>query len=85
MPQQPQKGFGVFFPKSLVVNGKKAWWAFRIFFFLRFRGGEREEESEARGGGLFYSEIQRGGGYPTRGGGVVHTGAERVSRGGGGA
>ena len=52
-----------------------------LFFSSLCEGGEREEESEAGGGGTFYLEIQRGGGYPTRGGEVVHTGAGRVSRG----
>ena len=60
-----------------------AWRTFRKDFFSSVSGaGEREEESEGRGG-YFYLEI-RGGGFPRRGGGVAHTQACRVSWGEGG-
>ena len=57
-----------------------------IFYFLFcFGGGARDEESETKRGGYFYLEIERGGAvFLRRGGRVVHTGAGRVSRGGGG-
>ena len=56
-----------------------------FYFFFCFRGGEGEEEFEAKGGRDFkLGNRGGGGGFPRRGGGVVHTEAGRVSRGGGG-
>ena len=54
-----------------------------FYFFFCFGGGEKEEESEAKRGGTFIWK-SREGGVSRRGGGVVHTGAGRVSRGVGG-
>ena len=50
------------------------------------RGADREEESEAKsGGGFSIWKIEKGGGFPRRGGGVGHTGFGRVSAEGRGA
>ena len=45
-------------------------------------GAGKGTKNSRRKGGYFYLEIERGG-FPRRGGGVVHTGAARVSREGG--
>ena len=55
----------------------QSWRTFRIFFsFSSFLGGGEK-------GDFLFENLRGGGGYPTRGGGVVQTGAGRVSRGGG--
>ena len=46
---------------------------------LRARKGRRS--AMRKGGGTFYLKMERGGGFPRRGGGVVRTAAGRVSRG----
>ena len=66
---------------KLLLGGR---FGYFLFFFCVGGGGEREEESEAKRGGHFYLEIERGKGFPRRVGGVVHTSAGKVSQGGGG-
>ena len=53
-------------------------------FFFCFRGGGREEESEAKRGGYFYLEIERGGGVRGGEAGRCTPALGGVSRGGGG-
>ena len=64
-----------------------SWRTFRKFlFFLLLRGRGKGGRVRGETGGHFYLEIERGGWVPRRGDALVlHTGARRVSRGGGGA
>ena len=61
-----------------------SWRTFRIFFFFLLGAGKGGGvRGENGGGGYFHLAIERGGWVSEEGGGVVHTRAGRVSRGGG--
>ena len=73
-------------PKNFKIDAKNALLGGRFdifYFFFCFGGGERRRSPRRKGWDFSFGN-KGGGGFPRRGGGVVHTGAGRVSWGRGG-